>query len=258
MSIVGATIAYGQLGDGTNTPRSTPSTIDVSVIGTAIDIVGSGDGFSCAITAYGDAYCWGLNNAGQLGDGTTIDRSSPVAVSGGLKFSAATFAVGAGHACALTSDGSAYCWGRNDFGQLGDGTAVSRSAPVAVRGGIHFTSLAAGGQHTCGLTSAGAAYCWGANGYGQLGTGAVFPSSTTPVKVAGSNVFGRVTAESSVFGPITAGAGHTCALTTTSVAYCWGLNADGQLGDGTTVNRSVPTPVSDFQPTAQSAARRIR
>jgi hypothetical protein len=239
---------FGQLGDGTNTSRSTPGVINVSVIGTAIDIVGSGDGFSCAITADSDAYCWGLNTAGQLGDGTTIDRSSPVAVSGGMRFLSSTIAVGAGHACALVSDGSAYCWGRNDFGQLGDGTTVSRSTPVTVSGGIHFTSLAAGGQHTCGVTSAGAAYCWGANVYGQLGSGAVFPSSATPVKVAGSNVFAS----------ISAGGGHTCALTTTSVAYCWGLNADGQLGDGTRVNRSVPTPVSDFQPAAQSAVSRIR
>jgi alpha-tubulin suppressor-like RCC1 family protein len=91
--------------------------------------------------------------------------------------------MGENHSCGLTSNGSAYCWGRNGLGRLGDGTTTDRSTPVAVSGGLSFIAVSAGSNHSCGLTSSGNAYCWGWNFYGQLGDGTT-SSSYTPVRIS--------------------------------------------------------------------------
>jgi alpha-tubulin suppressor-like RCC1 family protein len=138
------------------------------------------------------------------------------------------------HTCAVTTGGLAYCWGANTFGQLGDGTATQQEAPVAVSGGLTFSTVSAtGASHTCGVTSGGAGYCWGWNGSGELGDGST-AASAVPVPVTGGLVFAAVSA----------GGGHTCGLTTSGSAYCWGLNDLGQLGDGTTTQRTSPVAVS--------------
>ena len=145
--------------------------------------VSAGRSHTCANLTVGGSsglFCWGLNDDGQVGDGTTIQRSSPALVSGGGgPFTSVTG--GGSHTCALTAAGAAYCWGRNDHGQLGDGTTTMRTSPVLVAGGLTFVSLSAGGSHTCGVT-VGGTYCWGANGSGQLGNGAT-TDSAVPVKV---------------------------------------------------------------------------
>src|SRR5437867_985055 len=143
---------------------------------------------------------------------------------------ATALAAGGAHACGLSSAGATYCWGDNFYGQLGDGTATSSSIPVAVAGGLSFSALAAGRYHTCGLTSAGAAYCWGGNYVGQLGDGST-TNSSTPVPVAGGLNFSALT---------TGVGGHTCGLTMSGAAYCWGGNHIGQLGDGSTTLSSIP------------------
>jgi alpha-tubulin suppressor-like RCC1 family protein len=143
------------------------------------------------------------------------------------------------HSCGVTASGDAYCWGSHSHGQLGTGKLAdqgeaSHPLPMAVTGGLKFKSLVAGSEYTCGLTSDGAAYCWGYNYNGQLGNGAQqFGASTTsPVPVAGGLTFAR----------LSAGLGaHTCALTGAGVAYCWGKNSGGQVGNGSSVN-NVPTP----------------
>jgi alpha-tubulin suppressor-like RCC1 family protein len=135
---------------------------------------------SLTIESNSGLFCWGLNDDGQLGDGTTTQRTIPVLVRGG-PFSSAT--AGGAHTCALTSAGRAYCWGANDHGQLGDGTTTKRTSPVLVAGGLSFMSLSAGGSHTCGVT-VGGLYCWGANGRGQLGNGTI-SDSAMPVRVGG-------------------------------------------------------------------------
>jgi alpha-tubulin suppressor-like RCC1 family protein len=137
------------------------------------------------------------------------------------------------HTCGLTSAGTAYCWGDNSYGQIGDGTTTQRLTPVAVQGGLVFTALTGGGQHTCGRTSAGAAYCWGYNATGALGDGTSGPNRLTPVAVQGGLVFTA----------LTAGFIHTCGLTSAGAAYCWGDNSYGQLGDGTGTYRLTPVAV---------------
>ncbi len=142
-------------------------------------------------------------------------------------------AAGSFHSCGLTSDGRAYCWGANAEGELGDGTTTRRGTPTAVAGGLTFTSLALGYQYTCGLTSSGSAYCWGYNFYGELGDGTSGTSRLKPTAVAGGITFTSLSVEYQ----------HTCGLTSGGVAYCWGYNASGRLGDGTTTDRSTPTQV---------------
>ncbi|OLC32999.1 MAG: hypothetical protein AUH81_14980 [Candidatus Rokubacteria bacterium 13_1_40CM_4_69_5] len=198
---------------------------------------------ACALSAGGEAYCWGWNHFGELGVGTPTGpelcatygepcSTVPVAVLGGHTFTA--LAAGDSHTCALTGSGAAYCWGRNDPGTLGDGTLMDRYSPVPVAGGLLFTALTAGGAHTCGLTSDGTAYCWGANDTGELGLGTrvgpqspcqspidsnrgVGNCSTIPVPVSGGFRFSS----------ISAGGAQTCALTLAGAAYCWGSNGTG-------------------------------
>jgi alpha-tubulin suppressor-like RCC1 family protein len=149
------------------------------------------------------------------------------------------------HTCAIASDGSAFCWGGNEYSQLGSDAAADAcggrpcsKTPVAVAGDLRFTSLAAGWVHNCGITPDRTAYCWGggASGVtskeGYLGDGSLRRSSV-PVRVLAD----------SAFVSLTIGDGHTCALTASGRAYCWGQNTFGQVGDGTNVDRATPIRV---------------
>ncbi|MBY6242725.1 Ig-like domain repeat protein [Methylosinus sp. Sm6] len=222
----------GQLGDGTTTTRLVP--VAVSGLASGAVAVAAGHDHSCALTSAGAVKCWGWNARGQLGDGTTVTRLTPVAVSG-LASGVVAIAVGSLHSCALTSAGAVKCWGDNDFGALGDGTQTRRPAPVAVSGlASDVVAITAGGLHSCALTGAGAVKCWGNNFEGQLGDG-TDADSLTPVAVSGL---------SSGVVAIAAGDGHTCALTSAGAVKCWGGNNAGQIGDGTTTARSAPVGVS--------------
>lgn len=229
----------GQIGDGTTEDlRLTP----VEVVGLS-DVVRleAGFGHTCAVTASGALKCWGDNESGQLGDGTTTQRNAPVTVSG-LASGALSVSAGTNHTCALStrSDGGtrAQCWGSNWYGQLGDGTTTQRLTPVTVYGlGKEIVQVSAGGIHTCAL-GGGALKCWGANDGGQLGTGDTL-SHYYPVDVLGLST--------GVFS-ISAGAGYTCANVASSDidsgAMCWGSNQRGEVGTGTVEDRWLePVPV---------------
>ncbi len=216
---------WGQLGDGTTNRRTEPTPVTGGLTFTTLV---AGYSHSCGLTQAGELYCWGSNEWGQLGDSTMTDRLVPTPVATTLRFAKLT--LGKLHTCALTPLGEAYCWGT---GEMGDGTSGTRPAPVKVLGGLTFTTLTTGAIHTCGLTTAGAAYCWGQGTKGQLGLGTLPNWVYVPKPVAGGLTFHD----------IVGGWEFTSAITTDGVAYAWGENSDGQLGDGTTSNRISPTPV---------------
>jgi alpha-tubulin suppressor-like RCC1 family protein len=144
--------------------------------------IAAGSAHTCGISA-SEVMCWGANRFGQLGDGTTEDRTAPVSVEG-LQGTPVRIAAGAVHTCALVSDGSTYCWGQNLHGQLGDGSTQNRSTPTAVGGSLRFERIHAGGALTCGFTAAGAQHCWGLNQSGQLGDG-TRANRALPTRVGG-------------------------------------------------------------------------
>ena len=218
----------GQLGSGV---VSSGSAVPIRVTGSVtFASLYPGGLHTCALTAGGDAWCWGNNARGQLGSGDTVSSAVPVAVGGGQIFTQLTG--GFSHVCGLTSSGAAYCWGSNTQGELGIGNTTQRVTPTLVSGGHQFVALSARGAHSCGLTTTGETYCWGKNADGEVGD-STRTNRTTPVLVHGGLTFSS----------ITTGAGHTCALTSSGEAYCWGDNALGEIGDGSFVDRLTPTPV---------------
>lgn len=205
----------------------------------------AGQYFTCGRTEAGAVHCWGRGEAGQLGDGSTsFIAPAPVQVSGGLAFS--TFDAGAEHACGLTADGEAWCWGGNLWGQLGDGSFstaypfMGSTTPVKVGGDHGFESISAGTHHTCAIASGGSSWCWGADFDGQAGTGATAERQLSPVAVSGAHTFRFVEAASS----------HTCAIDLDGAGWCWGSNTFGQTGTGspgTPARVMSPAPVlGDF------------
>jgi alpha-tubulin suppressor-like RCC1 family protein len=193
--------------------------------GLQIKILASAGNYVCALTVAGTAYCWGHNDYGELGIGTTEDQLTPVQVLGAVAFE--SLFTGSIHACGLAVGGEAYCWGDNIFGQLGDGTVMQRLVPTSVAGGNRFATLSlGGGRLTCGLDLNADWYCWGSVDLSSF-------YSTTPRLVANGS-----------FVMIAVGQRHACALDDEGVASCWGYNSDGQLGDGSTTNRSNPVAVA--------------
>jgi alpha-tubulin suppressor-like RCC1 family protein len=221
----------GKLGDGTTANRLTP--VAVSGLSSGINAIFLGVHHSCALTSAGAMKCWGDNSSGQLGDGTTTNRMTPINVTG-LGSGVTAIAVGQYNTCAVVS-GGARCWGLNEFGKLGDGTYTDRLIPTAVSGlSSGISSISTGFWHTCVVTTGGAAKCWGDNEFGELGDGTTV-IKLTPVAVSGL---------SSGVSKIALGIQYSCALMTAGSVKCWGTNSSGQLGDGTQVDKLVPTVVT--------------
>jgi cysteine-rich repeat protein len=224
--------ANGQLGDGSTIDRLAP--VDVTGISSGAATVATGAFHACALMAGGGVKCWGLNSSGQLGDGTSTNRRTPVDVTG-LGSAAVAVSAGGYHTCAVLDTGEVQCWGMNLFGELGDGTSASSSRPVTAFGITSgAVAVSAGGFHTCALLGTGAARCWGLNGNGQVGDG------STEMRNAAVQVLGLTSGVAQV----STGAFHSCARTVSGGLLCWGDGSGGKLGNGSTSQSTSPVDVT--------------
>ena len=229
---------FGQLGDGTETDSNVP----VLSIAADVTTVAAGQVHTCAVSLGGAVQCWGWNQHGTLGDGTNTNSNLPVPVTG-LTSELVSVSAGTSHTCALTESGAVHCWGRNNYGQLGDGTNSDSNTPVAVTGlGSGIAAVSARDEGTCAVTTAGGVQCWGRNQFGQLGIGTDMDSNT-PNAVFSSGMIA-----------VSGGRWHTCALAASGSVQCWGYNFFGQLGDGTTIDSNTPVPVSGLADAVEVAA----
>jgi alpha-tubulin suppressor-like RCC1 family protein len=239
---------YGELGDGTTTQRNTPT--QTSSLGTGRTAVAISSGYyhTCAILDDGSVSCWGYNYYGELGDGTTINRTVPTQTSSlGTGRTAVALSSGGYHTCAILDDGSVSCWGWNRDGQLGDGTTTDRNTPTQTSSlGTNRTAVAisSGGFHTCAILDDASVSCWGVNAYGILGDGTI-TDRTTPTQTSSLGT-GRTAVA------ISSAGSYTCAILDDGSVSCWGSNYYGQLGDGTggdytnDYNRNTPTQTSSL------------
>ena len=294
----------GQLGNNSTTQSLVPVAVNTSGVlaGKTVTSISTDYSHTCAL-ADGQAYCWGDNTYGQLGNNSTTQSLVPVAVNtsgvlAGKTVTSISTSTGTFYTCAL-ADGQAYCWGVNINGQLGNNSTAQSLVPVAVNtsgvlAGKTVTGISAGGSHTCALAD-GQAYCWGDNTYGQLGNNST-TQSIVPVAVDDGDLLDTEIVELNQIGfrffknsnsltpgqpladinapaqlegvdrnfrlrvgvarmtvvtSISAGTSHTCALAD-GQAYCWGVNTNGRLGNNSTTQMFIPTSVSIFSELAPS------
>src|SRR3989338_5468335 len=175
-------------------------------------------------------WAWGFNNYGQLGDGTTTNRSSPTQIGSGTNWSSVS--AGGYHTVAIKTDGTLWVWGNNGNGKLGDGTTTDRYSPVQIGRGTNWSTVSAGGYHTVAIKTDGTLWVWGNNGNGKLGDGTT-TDRYSPVQIgSGTN-----------WSSVSTGGHHTIAIKTDGTLWAWGYNVYGGLGDGTTTDRTTPTQI---------------
>ena len=238
----------------------------VSGLTDAVEVT-AGGGHTCARRASGQVVCWGDNQSGQLGDGTTIERHTPVAVMG-LADAVSISAGSRQHTCAVRSSGAVACWGDAEYGALGDGAATHSACtyagypsdcsrtPVTVSGLTDAVEVSLGFMHACARRTSGEVACWGWGDFGQLGTTAppeactdgtigVGPHACALTPVAVSGLTDAI--------QISAGPQHECATRASGAVVCWGDNNQGQIGDGTTERRWTPVEVASLADAAEVA-----
>jgi len=224
----------GQLGDGSRSPSLDPEKSSMPLGREAVGI-SAGSYHTCTVFDDGSVRCWGSNEFGQLGDGTTIERTSPVTVDLGQGMSALEISSGESHTCVVLNDRSVKCWGQNVNGQLGDGTTIDRTSPVLVdMGGKGALSVSTGSYHTCAIMSDRNVMCWGDNWNGQIGDG-TNTDRATPVEIPIPSNGSAISVD--------AGAMHSCIGMDDGSVFCWGYNAYGQLGNGDNGNSNSPVTV---------------
>jgi alpha-tubulin suppressor-like RCC1 family protein len=230
----------GQLGDASTANRLTPVQVGVSTLA-GVTAVATGSSHSLALKRDGSVWAWGGNEHGELGDGTTVTRQTPIQVPGLSGIVA--IAAGGWHSLALQGDGSVWAWGRNDAGQLGDGATTDRQTPVRVRGLSSVVAVQGGAGHSLAVKNDGSVWAWGANTNGQLGDGTT-TDRLTPVRAGG--LTGVVA--------VSAGAHQSVALERDGSVWAWGPNSYGELGDGTTTDRVTPVRVNGLSDVVSIAA----
>ena len=222
--------AIGRLGDNSTIDRSSP----VSVVGDFTDWcqISAGGTHSLGVRTNGTAWAWGCNGNGRLGDNTTISRLSPVSVVGGFT-NWCQVSGGCGHSLGMRTNGTAWAWGCNGQGRLGDNSTSNRSSPVSVVGGFSdWCQVSAGFFHNLGVRTNGTAWAWGYNGQGRLGDNTTIDSSSPVSVVGGFTDWCQVS-----------GGYHSLGVRTNGTIWSWGCNTSGQLGDNTTIDSSSPVSV---------------
>lgn len=228
----------GQLGNGT---LVSSTAVDVTGLSSGVSAITVGDQFACALTIAGGMKCWGGNDSGQLGDGSQTSHTTPTDVlglAGGVK----AISAGGIHTCALTNVGGVKCWGKNQWGQVGNGTNNTQTTPTDVVGlGSGIAAIGTGVHHACAITQSGGLKCWGRNIYGELGDGTI-TSRSVP-----GDVIGATSGVTTFAG----GAGHSCALIAGRMK-CWGRNVYSEVGDNSFVNQLIPVDVQNLGATVTS------
>jgi alpha-tubulin suppressor-like RCC1 family protein len=226
---------HGQLGDSSTTDRPSPTRICIGACDADdndwVSLAAGGNAsHSLALKSNGKLYAWGSNNYGQLGDGTAVDKLSPVPIAGN---DWVEFVAGLDHNLALKSNGTLWAWGSNNYGQLGDGTTVDKLSPVPIEEtDTDWGEIASGWNHSLAQKSNGELFAWGRNDAGQLGDGTTV-DKLSPVQIGSDEKWQK----------IEGGSWHTIARKSDGSFSSWGLNNYGQLGDGTTINRGLPVTV---------------
>jgi alpha-tubulin suppressor-like RCC1 family protein len=254
---------FGQLGDGT-VGKVGNGPLSVALQENWAD-VSTGRLITCALNHDGEAFCWGYNQFGEVGDTLlpfAVAQLTPNRVVGGIRFK--TIVAGWLHSCGISTAGTVHCWGDNKSGQLGIGVAdsIPHPHPAPIASSLEFRRIALSARATCAVSTDDQLLCWGYNGVGQLGDGTTeLRTSPTPVAVAKkwkdvamSSGFVEGTTAAAPAGLIQGGIAHACAIDDAGAAYCWGWNGAGQLGDGSTTTRLVPTPVNTTIPAFSSIA----
>ncbi|MAQ71925.1 MAG: hypothetical protein CL565_06995 [Alphaproteobacteria bacterium] len=231
---------YSQIGDGaTSTGHAEPYPLDDG--GATWSSISVGEKYACGVQTNGSGWCWGTESYGSLGNGGTESDvlASPTALDDGGATWSEIVAVKANNTCGIKDDDSAWCWGYDNFGELGNGAAITGTqiSPTEVEGGDSWATIGSGNYHGCGIKTDGSGWCWGrSTSLGSLGNGTSSGSQHSPSPLDDG---GATWIQSSSWSR------HSCAIKTDGTAWCWGYGLNGQLGDGDTENRLSPVQVID-------------